>query len=70
MSRTTGRVETFVYRQAVRPLALVQHSVAAQAALVLITVALVLWAVLFSNYPLVHDTFHQLRHGLYLVPCH
>jgi hypothetical protein len=31
---------------------------------------LVLWTVLFSNYPLTHDFFHQLRHALFIVPCH
>lgn len=29
-----------------------------------------LWMVLFSNWPWVHDTFHTLRHALYTIPCH
>ena len=33
-------------------------------------VTLVVWAVLFSNYPPVHDFFHELRHALYVIPCH
>jgi hypothetical protein len=36
----------------------------------LAVVALVLWAVLFTNYPPLHDTFHELRHSLYVIPCH
>lgn len=44
--------------------ALVQMSV------VLVIVGIVLWAVLFTNYPPLHDTFHELRHALYVVPCH
>ncbi len=68
MSRVTSRAD--VGRLTAMPLAQLQASVNAQVALVLITAALVLWAILFSNYPLVHDTFHELRHSLYFVPCH
>ncbi len=68
MSRVTSRAD--VGRLTATPLAQLQASVNAQVALVLITAALVLWAILFSNYPLVHDTFHELRHSLYFVPCH
>lgn len=41
-----------------------------QMALVLVIVGIVLWAVLFTNYPPLHDAFHELRHALYVVPCH
>ena len=41
-----------------------------QVTIVLAVVALVLWAVLFANYPPLHDTFHELRHSLYVIPCH
>jgi hypothetical protein len=26
--------------------------------------------VLFTNYPPLHDSFHELRHSLYVIPCH
>jgi hypothetical protein len=33
-------------------------------------VAVVLYTALFSTYPPVHDALHELRHSLYLIPCH
>lgn len=42
----------------------------AQVSLVLLVVGIVLWAVLFAEYPPVHDVFHELRHSLYVIPCH
>ena len=41
-----------------------------QIAIVLAVVALVVWAMLFANYPPAHDFFHALRHSLYVIPCH
>ncbi len=41
-----------------------------QVTVVLAVVALVVWAVLFTNYPPLHDNFHELRHSLYVIPCH
>ena len=41
-----------------------------QILIVLAIVALVAWAMLFSEYPAVHDLFHELRHSLYVIPCH
>jgi len=41
-----------------------------QIVLVLAVVAVVTWAVLFTNYPPVHDFFHELRHSLFVIPCH
>ncbi len=41
-----------------------------QIVLVLAVVAVVAWAVLFTNYPPVHDFFHELRHSLFVIPCH
>lgn len=29
-----------------------------------------LYIVLFSEYPAIHDYFHELRHVLAIVPCH
>ncbi|PCI24926.1 MAG: hypothetical protein COB67_11235 [SAR324 cluster bacterium] len=28
------------------------------------------YVVLFTNYPMVHDYFHELRHALAIIPCH
>ncbi|MDH5655863.1 MAG: CbtB-domain containing protein [Spirochaetia bacterium] len=36
----------------------------------LVIVGFVLYAVLFSTYAPVHDFFHNLRHGLMMIPCH
>lgn len=33
-------------------------------------VGVVLYAVLFTTYPPVHDYFHEIRHGLMMIPCH
>lgn len=41
-----------------------------QISVVLVVVAVVVWAVLFTSYPPLHDSFHELRHNLYVVPCH
>lgn len=32
--------------------------------------AVVLFTVLFTTYPPVHDFFHGLRHALMIIPCH
>lgn len=45
-------------------------NVVAQVAVVLFVVGVLVWTVLFSNYPAVHDFFHELRHSLYVIPCH
>jgi cobalt transporter subunit CbtB len=39
-------------------------------AIVLALAAVVLWAVFLSNYPPIHDAFHELRHSMYVIPCH
>ncbi|MCL4302073.1 MAG: CbtB-domain containing protein [Anaerolineae bacterium] len=41
-----------------------------QISVVLVVAAVVVWAVLFTSYPPLHDSFHELRHSLYVVPCH
>lgn len=45
-------------------------SLPVQLAVVLFTVGVVLYTVLFSSYPPVHDAMHELRHGLMFIPCH
>jgi hypothetical protein len=40
-------------------------------ALILVAVcAFVLYAMLFTNVPTLHDFFHELRHSLGIIPCH
>lgn len=41
-----------------------------QITIVLAVVAVVAWAMFFTNYPPAHDFFHELRHSLYVIPCH
>lgn len=41
-----------------------------QAAIVLAVAAIVLWALFFANYLPLHDSFHELRHALFIIPCH
>ncbi len=38
--------------------------------LFLFAAALVLYVALAANYPAVHDTLHNFRHALAVVPCH
>ena len=45
-------------------------NVFSQIMVVLAVVAVVVWAALFSEYVPVHDFFHELRHSLYVIPCH
>ncbi|MGQ4808436.1 hypothetical protein NKDENANG_01818 [Candidatus Entotheonellaceae bacterium PAL068K] len=40
-------------------------------ALVMVAVcAFVLYSILFTNVPTIHDVFHDLRHVLGIIPCH
>jgi len=41
-----------------------------QITVLLVLAGLVIWTLLFSSYPAVHDPVHALRHALYLIPCH
>jgi len=41
-----------------------------QVALLLFVVGVVLWTILFTQMPATHDFFHELRHALFLIPCH
>ncbi|MGK0291371.1 MAG: hypothetical protein ACI86H_002839 [bacterium] len=33
-------------------------------------VQMMVYVSLFSEYPAIHDYFHELRHALVIVPCH
>jgi hypothetical protein len=36
----------------------------------LMMTGLILWTLLFTGYPAIHDPVHALRHALYMIPCH
>ena len=46
------------------------QTVVIQMAIVLFVAAIILWALLFTEYAALHDPFHALRHALYVIPCH
>jgi hypothetical protein len=40
-------------------------------ALILVAVcSLVLYSILFTDVPTIHDFFHELRHSMGIIPCH
>lgn len=41
-----------------------------QIAILLFVAGVVLWTVLFTGLPATHNFFHELRHALFLIPCH
>lgn len=49
-----------------------RHNIAltTQACILVAACAVVLYAVLFTNVPTVHDFFHAVRHSLGIIPCH
>jgi hypothetical protein len=51
-------------------LALPLSSLAGQLTLLVAMVGVLLWVLLFSGHPAVHDELHSLRHSLYALPCH
>lgn len=62
-----------IFNQARQHLRLTQRlnvSATKKAYIMLAIIGLVLYTVLFSATPAVHDYFHELRHGLMLIPCH
>lgn len=66
-------MEHHAYKQAKKHVRLMQHlnlTVLSKAAILLTITGIVLYAVLFTTYPPVHDYFHELRHGLMMIPCH
>jgi hypothetical protein len=62
-----------IYKQAKIHLRLTKTlnlSVFRKGLIVLFIVGMVLYTVLFTTYPPVHDFFHELRHSLMAIPCH
>ena len=62
-----------VFRQArkhVRLTTTLHLSTVAKAVILLAIVGVVLYSVLFSTTPAIHDVFHELRHALMIIPCH
>ena len=41
-----------------------------KSALFLSLAGVILYLLLVATYPPIHDTFHDLRHALAIVPCH
>ncbi len=62
-----------IFKQAKQHIRLTKRlniTVMQQCFLVLAIVGFVLYTVLFTTTPAVHDFFHEFRHNLMLVPCH
>jgi len=38
--------------------------------IILAILGVTIYTVLFTTTPAVHDYFHELRHGLMIIPCH
>lgn len=60
---------TFATRTATRT-ATISLNLVLQVTVLLMLTGLVIWTLLFSSYPAIHDPVHALRHALYLIPCH
>lgn len=60
---------TFATRTVTRT-ATISINLVLQITVLLLLTGLVIWTLLFSSYPAIHDPVHALRHALYLIPCH
>ena len=47
-----------------------QASATKKGLIILAILGITLYTVLFTTTPAVHDYFHELRHGLMIIPCH
>ncbi|HYX39066.1 MAG TPA: hypothetical protein VE954_38670 [Oligoflexus sp.] len=68
-----GRFMPTIYTQARRHLRITRRlkiNVLHKSLITLAIVSIVLYTMFFTTTPLVHDYFHELRHGLMLIPCH
>ena len=45
-------------------------SIVKQAIVVVAATTFVLYSILFTNIPTIHNFFHELRHALGIIPCH
>jgi hypothetical protein len=45
-------------------------SVVKQALILIAACSFVLYSLLFTHVPAIHDVFHGLRHALGIIPCH
>ena len=62
-----------VFRQARKHVLLtatLNLSTFSKAIVLLAIVGVVIYSVLFSTTPAIHDFFHELRHTLMIIPCH
>jgi hypothetical protein len=68
-----GRSMPTIYTQARRHLRITRKlklGILHKAFITLAIIGVVLYTMLFTTTPLVHDYFHELRHNLMLIPCH
>ena len=71
MSKTSQKQTVHIQaKKHVKLLRTLNLSVFTKGVTLLAIVGIVLYTVLFTTYPPVHDYFHELRHGLMVVPCH
>ena len=60
---------TFATRTATRT-ATISVNLMIQITVLLLLTSIVIWTLLFSGIPNIHDPVHALRHALYMIPCH
>jgi cobalt transporter subunit CbtB len=65
----TASTATFATRTATRA-ATISVNLMVQIAVLLLLTGVVIWTLLFSGIPNLHDPVHALRHALYMIPCH
>ena len=60
---------TFATRTVTRT-ATISLNLVLQITVLLLLTGIVIWTLLFSGIPNLHDPVHALRHALYMIPCH
>jgi cobalt transporter subunit CbtB len=65
----TAAAGTFATRTATRT-ATISLNLMLQITVLLLLTGVVIWTLLFSGIPNIHDPVHALRHALYMIPCH
>ncbi len=65
----TASAGTFATRTVTRT-ANISLNLMIQITVLLLLTGIVLWTLLFSGIPNLHDPVHALRHALYMIPCH
>jgi cobalt transporter subunit CbtB len=65
----TAAAGTFATRTVTRT-ATISLNLMLQITVLLLLTGVVIWTLLFSGIPNIHDPVHALRHALYMIPCH